>query len=73
MSDQKAVPKGLCNQEIKKGLTKKPPNTYNLVEDIILGKQVKGDEYLFKFKINNKTTVNASVWTRGLSHQQGLH
>ena len=58
MSDQKPVPKGLLEQEVEQGHTKKQPILYIPVNDII-GDKVKSDACTFKVKIDNKT----SVWT----------
>ena len=62
MSDQTAIPKGLHDQEVKRGHTKKPPIPYIPLENKI-GDKVKGDPRLFKVKTGNKMTVNASAWT----------
>ena len=64
MSDQKTVPKGLRKNEVERGNFKKPPIPYIPVEDEI-GEKVKHDLRTFKVKIDDKTTVNASVWTGG--------
>ena len=64
MSNQKAIPKGLCNQENKRGHTKKPPIPYISIDDEI-GDKVKGDPRTFKVKIDKKIKINASVWLRG--------
>ena len=63
MSDQKTVPKGLCEQEVEWGHTKKLPIPYIPFNDEIGNKEVKSDARTFKVKIDNKTTVLASVWT----------
>ena len=60
MSDQKTVPKGLRENEVERGNFKKPPIPYIPVEDEI-GEKVKHDSRTFKVKLDNKTTVNASV------------
>ena len=62
MSNQNSIPKGLCSQEVKRGHIKKPPIPYIPVENEI-GDGVKGEPHTFKVKINEKTTVNASIWT----------
>ena len=72
MSDQKAVPKGLRNQEVKRGHTKKPPILYIPLEDKI-GDKVKGDPQSFKVKINKKMTVNASLWIGGNQESILIH
>ena len=64
MSDQKTIPKGLHNQEVKWGYTKKPSVLHIPVKSEIDTK-VKGDPQTFKLKLNNKMTVNAAVWTGG--------
>ena len=64
MSNQKTVPKGLCKHEVEQGHTKKPPISYIPVEDKI-GDKVKSDPCTFKVKVDDKTTVNAGVWTGG--------
>ena len=64
MSNQKTVPKGLRENEVEQGKFKKPPIPYIPVEDKI-GKKVKSKARMFKGNIDNKTTVNASVWTGG--------
>ena len=64
MSNQKTVPKGLRENEVEHGNVKKPPIPYIPVEDEI-GEKVKQDSQTFKVKINNKTAVNANVWTGG--------
>ena len=64
MSNQKTVPKGLREQEVERGNFKKPPIPYIPVEDEV-GEKVKNDVQTFKVKIDNTTTVNASVWTGG--------
>ena len=62
--DLKSYPKGLCNQEVERGHTKKPQIPYILVEDKI-GKKVKREPRILKVEIDDKTAVNASVWTGG--------
>ena len=47
MSDQKAVPKGLCSQEVERGHKKKPPIPY-LPLEIEIEDKVKGDLRSFK-------------------------
>ena len=64
MSNQKTVLKGLCENEVERGNFKKPPIPYIPVDDKI-GKKVKHEARTFKVKIDDKTTVNASVWTGG--------
>ena len=64
MSDQKTVPKGLHEKEVERGNFKKPPIPYIPVEGEV-GKKVKNNARTFKVKIDDKMTVNASVWTGG--------
>ena len=64
MSDQKSVPKGLRENEVERGIFKKPPIPYIPVEDEI-GEKVKQDSRTLKVKLDDKTTVNAAVWTGG--------
>ena len=64
MSDQKTVPKGLRENEVERGNFKKPPIPYIPVNDKI-GEKVKSELRTFKVKLDEKTTVNASVWTGG--------
>ena len=65
MSDQKAVPKGLCDQDFERGHTQKTPFPYIPLKDEI-GDKVKADPRTFKVKVDGKTTANASVWISGL-------
>ena len=60
MSDQKAVPKGLRDQDVERGHTKKLPIPYIPVEDKI-GDKVKANLRTFKVKVDGKMTINASV------------
>ena len=62
MSDQKTVPKGLRDNEVERGNFKKPPIPYIPVNNDI-GKNVKSDARTFKVKLDDKTTVTASIWT----------
>ena len=62
MSDQKTVPKGLRENEVERGNFKKLLIPYIPVEDKI-GEKVKHEALTFKVKIDDKITVNASVWT----------
>ena len=64
MSDQKTVPKGLHENEVEQGNFKKPPILYIPVNNKI-GEKVKSEVQTFKVKIDNKTTVNTSVWAGG--------
>ena len=67
MSNQKTVPKGLRSQEVERRNFRPPPVPYIPGEDEV-GKNVsKSDNQTFKVKINDKTVVNASVWTGGNS------
>ena len=72
MSNQKTVPKGLRSQEVERGNFKPPPIPYIPGEDEV-GEKVKGDSRTYKVKIDDKTTVNASVWTGGNSKQFFIH
>ena len=72
MSDQKTVPKGLRSQEVERGNFKPPPVPYIPVEDEV-GEKVNNDNRTYKVKINDKTTINASVWTGGNSEQFLIH
>ena len=64
MSNQKMVPKGIREQEVERGHTKKPPIPYIPVDDKI-GNKVKSDACTFKVKIDDKKTVRTSIWTGG--------
>ena len=64
MSEQKSIPKGLCDQEVKRGHIKKPSIPYIPIEDEIRDR-VKYNPGTFKVKMEEKTTVNMSVWLRG--------
>ena len=73
MSDQKTVPKGLRSQEVERGNCKPPPVPYIPVEDEVGDKVNKSENRTFKVKIDDKTNVNASVWTGGNSEQFLIH
>ena len=64
MSDQKTVPKRLRENKVERGNFEKPPIPYIPVDDEI-GEKVKSEARGFKVKIDDKSTVNASVWTGG--------
>ena len=64
MSDQKTFPKGLRENEVERGNFKKPPIPYIPVNNEI-GVKVKSKKQTFKVKLDDKTVVNASVWTGG--------
>ena len=64
MSDQKTVPKGLRGNKVECGNFKKPPVPYIPVDDEI-GEKVKSEARTFKVMLDEKTTVNASIWTGG--------
>ena len=72
MSDQKTVPKGLRSQEVERGNFKPPPVPYIPVEDEV-GEKVNSDNRTYKVKINDQTTIHASVWTGGNSEQFLIH
>ena len=64
MTVQKLIPKGLCDQEVKRGHMKKPPIPYTPLENKI-GNKVKCNLHTFKAKIDKKNTNNGSVWLGG--------
>ena len=64
MSDQKTVPKGLRENKGECSNFKKVPIPYISVDDEN-DEKVKSKARTFKVKIDDKTTVNASVWTGG--------
>ena len=72
MLDQKLIPKGLCDQEVKRGHNKKPSIPYIPVENKI-GNRVKGDLHTFKVKIGKRTTFNASIWIGGNQENFLIH
>ena len=71
-SDQKSILKGLCDQEVERGHMKKLSILYNPVENEI-GDKVKGDSHTFKVKIDEKTTINASIWQGGNQENFLIH
>ena len=60
MSDQKTVPKGLRQNKVERGNFRTPPIPYIPVDDKI-GEKVKSDAQTFKVKIDNKSTVSATI------------
>ena len=64
MSDQKTVPKGLRENEVERSYFKKLLIPYIPVDDKI-GETVKSKAQTLKVKIDDKTAVDASVWTGG--------
>ena len=65
MSDLKTVPKGLRKEEVERGNFKPAPIPYIPVEDDVVEKVKSESIRTYKVKIDDKTSVNASVWTGG--------
>ena len=65
MSDQKAVPKGLCDQDIERDHTQKLLILPYIPLEDETGEKVKADPCTIKVKVNGKTTANVLVWMGG--------
>jgi hypothetical protein len=74
MSMSKAVPKGLKNQECKKGNRKKrPPIPYVPVVDEVQEAITKGKEYSYKIKFPDKTKFSVPIWDTGTQEAFLIH
>ncbi len=74
MSTSKAVPKGLKNQECKKGNRKKhPPIPYVPVVDEVQEAISKGKEFSYKIKLPNKTKFSVPIWDTGTEEAFLIH
>jgi hypothetical protein len=74
MSTSKAVPKGLKNQECKKGNRKKhPPIPYVLVVDEVQEAVSKGKDYSYKIKLPDKTKFSVPIWDTGTQEAFLIH
>jgi hypothetical protein len=74
MSANKAVPKGLKNQECKKGNRKKqPPIPYIPVVDEVQEVVSKGKDYSYKIKLPNKTEFCVPIWDTGTQEAFLIH
>ncbi len=74
MSANKAVPKGLKNQECEKGNRKKrPPIPYVPVVDVVQEAVSKGKEYSYKIKLPDKTEFSVPIWDTGTQEAFLIH
>jgi hypothetical protein len=74
MSMSKAVPKGLKNQECKKGNRKKrPPIPYVPVVDVVQEAVSKGKDFSYKIKIPNMTKFSVPIWDTGTQEAFLIH
>ena len=74
MSTNRAVPKGLKNQECKKGNRKKrPPIPYVPVVNEVQEAVAKGKEYSYKIKLPDKTEFSVPIWDTGTQEAFLIH
>ena len=74
MSTSKAVPKGLKNQECKKGNRKKRhPIPYVPIVDEVQEAFTKGKEYSNKIKLIKKTKFSVPIWDTGTQEAFLIH
>ena len=74
MSTNKAVPKGLKNQECEKGNRKKrPPIPYLPVSDMVQEAVSKEKDFSYKIKLSDKTEFSVPIWDTGTQEAFLIH
>ncbi len=74
MSMSKAIPKGLKNQECKKGNRKKhPPIPYVPMVDEVQEAISKGKDFSYKIKLPDKTKFSVPIWNAGTQEAFLIH
>ncbi len=76
MSEAKSIPKGLRDQEVKRGTVKKrPPVPYVPVVDEVQDavNKAKGKEGTYTIKLPNKTSFTVNIWDTGTPEAFLIH
>ena len=74
MSNSKAVPKGLKDQECKKGSrAKRPPILYVSIIDPIQDVINMAKEHPMKIKLPDKTEIQVPIWHSGMPEAFLIH